>query len=57
MKIEIVVDPTRAAPGPSLAARVAPATVAAQPNGAHNANTTRSALDLKNSDCFLLIGS
>ncbi|KAJ3920326.1 hypothetical protein F5877DRAFT_89495 [Lentinula edodes] len=41
MKIEIVVDPTRAAPGPSLAARVAPATVAAQPNGAHNANATR----------------
>ncbi|KAJ3746790.1 hypothetical protein DFH05DRAFT_1486684 [Lentinula detonsa] len=38
MKIEIVVDPTRAAPGPSLAARVAPATEAiAQPNGTRNA--------------------
>ncbi|KAJ4490221.1 hypothetical protein J3R30DRAFT_3420117 [Lentinula aciculospora] len=35
MKIEIVVNPTRAAPGPSLAARVAPAATAAaaQTNG------------------------
>jgi THO complex subunit 4 len=38
MKIEIVFDPTRAAPGPSLASRVAPAAAAVvQPNATRNA--------------------
>ncbi|KAF9078822.1 hypothetical protein BDP27DRAFT_30155 [Rhodocollybia butyracea] len=36
MKIEIVYDPTRVAPGPSLASRVAPAAPVVQANGVRN---------------------
>jgi hypothetical protein len=52
MRIEIVVDPSRAGSGPSLASRVAPPPAAAQANG--TAKATRSvAKRLERTNSFL----